>query len=213
LFIECIVKLQIEGGEKMESSKAPSEKDKAREELALGIDIDKTRRRVEDVLRKGGPENVIKAAKMFDVPIAYVEQVPEIEIFLADVYDQLDEDVHFLSQSSLQFSAASDTGHKIRGERWRIIHRQEKILNLLPPRFNAFRLGLKWSGLNRYFFTIEAATKHKAPSEDTITKDQFNVVQMRHLIKRAEDVNQSEIPFEPDEEKEIARLKEILYPK
>jgi hypothetical protein len=197
----------------MESSIAKSNKDEAKEEERWsGIDISKTRRRIEDTLRKGDPETIIKIAEILGVKIA--EQLPEeLEIVMADVWEEL---------NKVSFA----TRHKLAGEGVSISDIQNKILSVLPKRFNIYFLIRRydehhWSRVSRDFFTKEAAEKHRKQNPYlSIKVNYFNVIQMRMTIKEVmEDIKEGVtyhgekvLPLEPDEEVRIKQLKRILYP-
>jgi hypothetical protein len=178
----------------MESSTARSDKDKAKEEERWsGINLTKTRRRIEDALRKrkSDPSTIIRIAEILGVEIA--EELPEkIEIAMANIWEKLNK------------SSASEV--------------QNEILRQLPARFDTFRILFEfcegeWQQQGgRNFFTQEAAERHKQPHWRMETEF-LNVIQMRSMIELVtRNIQEGKAPpLEPDEREEVKRIKSIIY--
>jgi len=203
----------------METSTAKSVMDKAKEEERWsGIDTPKTRRRIEDTLRKSGPETIIKIAEILGVEIA--EQIPEEwEIILADLWDQLE-------KGSSEIWKWPDTVRTGVFKALPVGEIQNTILCVLPKRFNTYFLisvydDNHWSRVSRDFFTHEAAEKYNEKGWYRIKVNHFNVIQMRLTIQNVlEEIQQQAShsgekvpPLEPDEEAKVRQLKRILYPR
>jgi hypothetical protein len=193
----------------MESSTAQSDEDKAKEEKKKSVDISKTRRRIEDALRKSDADTIIKIAETLGVTLA--EQLPEtLEIVLADVWKELERTSSYIwklpNATAIQADLALD-------------NLQNNILDSLPSRFSTYFLIYAyeqtcWSRMSRHFFTKEATEKHRKPGE-TVRVNHFNVIQMRMTIddvqRQIREKSSGAYPLEPDEKEQLKYLRRTLY--
>ena len=178
------------------------------------IDTQKTRRRIEDVLRKSDPETIIGVANLLGVEIAksfLIEKIPGSELLLADLWEEWEgKRVQFKSVIS------GNSGLTLRGI---------KILKDLPPRFKTYAIHYSdhpnADSLWREFLTPEAAERFEKhlketgspkSSEPFVKKIPRNVIQMR-ICLRAFREHKRTAHLEPDEEEVFKQLEKVLFKK
>ena len=184
------------------------------------IDVQKTRRRTEDVLRKSNQETIVQVANLLGVEIAKWERIPESEIFLADLWEELEGERREYKLVTLD-DTTDDTVLTPQGR---------KILKFLPVRFETYsiRHGNKGKTIWRDFLTLDAAEEYKEELKKqgpyafinmesypyknikkfSIRKIPRNVVQMRMCLRAIIEEHMSHL--KPDEKEVFKQLKQVL---
>lgn len=162
------------------------------------IDTQKTRRRIEDALRKTADEKtLIVVTNLLDVEIAYFPTFGEIPTMEKKL-------VQFIESNG---GKVDNQGHN-------------ELIEILPARFTAYFIatpkgGDEWNRESRDFFTEKAARayrelKYPPRSGFVVEKISLNLLALRRLIKDTEEKG-DHIHLEPDEIEVIKELKSAIY--
>ena len=172
------------------------------------INVQKTRRKIEDVLRKSDQGTVIRVAKLLGVEIVKSflrEKIPESEIFLADLWEKSEGE---------KCGYSLITPNDAQGR---------KILKLLPIRFETYSIRYNIPRYNeentlwRDLLTFDAAEEFKKELKEnraygnmkfSIEKISRNVVQMRMCLRAIKQKHR--LHLKPDEKEVFKELEQIL---
>lgn len=157
--------------------------------MEKSVDYKKTRRRIEEALRKTPEENVlVDVAKLLNVKIAYFDSalnIPEIEKQLADV---------LMENPALRMKMGN---FKV-------------LCDLLPMRFTVYCVCIDGECRTRYYFTKEAAEAHIPGANYYVKAESLNLIDMRKLIKTTEvEWSSHKYKLTPEEKELFKELKSI----
>lgn len=174
------------------------------------VDTQKTRRRCEDALRKSGIGKIVEVANLLGVEVVSLSEpktdIPEYEIFLADVWECLQEEL----KSTRSLISKHDMGQ--RAQRLEAI--MDKITEFLPRRFELYSINHPFMG-NLYLTRSgaqKACEEASVKGDKVYVKKRVTIVHMRRISKEilAQDSFGSYRDDLPEEQAQAAYYQTIL---